>query len=183
MRGFTLLETLIAIAVFGVFLTGLLHAERAYRDAMSDDDRALRVQQAQTAQELLRADLGRTGYRHEGADLWVERGTATDRVGVRYLEDLTGGDPAIKTVIFDAGVDRQKRSSLYRQEGSGNRQPAVLGVRALRIAGFLDADGHPTTTPTPTIKGIILRLEFVWGASASFTVGFLNPVTHGDPPP
>lgn len=178
-RGFTLVETLVTLAVFGLFLTGLLQAERSYRTALAEEDHALRVQQVQAAVELLRAELGRAGYGSEGADLWVERYASSDRVTVRYLEDRIAGEAVLKLVGYDAGRDGRGLASLYRKEGTANRQPAVLGAVELRVLGFLDDAGAEVDAPTERVMGVRLALQWSWGERTTFTVGFPNKVAYG----
>ena len=177
--GFTLVETLVALAVFGLVLAGLLQAERSYRKALDEEDHALRVQQVQAAVELVRAEIGRAGYQSEGADLWVERFAGTDRVTVRYLEDRIAGEPVLKIVGFDAGRDGQGRASLYRKEGTANRQPAVLGAVELRVDGFVDAAGARVDAPPASVMALRVVLHWTWGERTPVTVGFPNPVTYG----
>ncbi len=177
-HGFTLLEMLIALAVFGLFLAGLMYAERAYHRAVTDEDEALRMQLKQAAVELLRSEIGMVGYRNNGADISVEHGPATDRVSFRYLEDRLTAAPEVRSVTFDAGTDRNGRASLYRQQDSANRQPAVAGLRALRVIGWTDGSGRRSSAPPADPTAIVLELVFDWEDRILFTVGFLNAVTY-----
>lgn len=176
--GFTLLEMLIALAVFGLFLAGLMHAERAYHRAVTVEDEALRMQLKQAAVELLRSELGMAGYRHSGPDIWVEHGRATDRITFSYLEDRLEAAAEVRTVTFDAGTDREGRASLYRKEGTSNRQPAVSGLSALRVVGWTDAVGGHASLASADVTAVVLELVFDWGERIMVTVGFLNAVTY-----
>lgn len=182
MKGFTLLETLVALAVFGIFLTGLLQAEQSYRRAAASEDRALRGQQRQAAIELLRAEIAMAGYGHQGDDIWASSERGTDRVSFVYLEDRLATEPTLRTVAFDAGLDAAGRASLYRKEGTGYRQPAVLGVRELRVVGWVDAAGERRATPGASVSAIVLELVFAWGERVRIAVGLRNAATYASSP-
>ena len=89
----------------------------------------------------------------------------------------------LKVVGYDAGRDGEGRASLYRKEGTGNRQPAVLGAVELRLEGFLDGAGVLTEVPPTQVLGIALVLHWAWGERTPLTVGFANPVTYGEVSP
>lgn len=178
--GFTLIETLIALAVFGLLLTGLLQAERGYRQAVVDEDVALRAQRKLAAVELLRAELGTAGYRHDGADLVTTRAAGSDRIRFRYLEDRLATAPAVREVAFDAGTDRSGSPSLYRREGSSYRQPAVAGVSELRVIGWVErGTGVRSGAPPARPSAVWLELGFAWGERATVLIGFDNDVAYG----
>lgn len=179
MRGFTLLETLVALAVFGLLLTGLTYTERAYHRALATEGEALRMQQKQAVVELLRTEVAMAGYRHVGPGISVSSERHTDRLAFTYLEDRLGGGPELRTVTFDAGRDRNGLASLYQQQGSGNRQPAVLGLRELRVVGWADASGVRTVVPTGEVAAVLLELVFDWDERTQIAIGFLNPVSYG----
>lgn len=178
--GFTLIETLVALAVFGLLITSLLQAERAFRHAEADEDQALRVQQAQAMVELLRAELTMAGYRNAGTDLQVASSPASDRIAYRYLEDRLADAPAVRTVTLEAGVDARGSPSLYRRVGSAYRQPAVAGLAELRVIAWLDrAEGAWRATPPTSPAAMRIRLSFAWGDGTEIVVGFPNAPTYG----
>jgi prepilin-type N-terminal cleavage/methylation domain-containing protein len=178
--GFTLIEVLIAIAVFGLVLTGLMQAERGYRRATVDEDTALRIQRQLAAIELVRAELGMAGYRHDGADVIATHGGSTDRIAFRYLEDRIAAGPTVRDVAFDAGTDRNGSPSLYRREGSANRQPAVAGVTELRVVGWVErGTGVRSTAPPARPSAVHIELGFAWGERATVLIGFVNELEYG----
>ena len=179
--GFTLVEMLVALAVFGLFLGGLLQAERAFRSAEADEDQALREQQKQAVVELLRAELAMAGYRLDGPGVQALVGGGSDRVTIRYLEDRMVAEPFVRTVAFDAGQDRSGVASLYRREGLGYRQPAVAGVAELRVLAWLDgSSGGWSASPPPRPQGVVLELRFSWDERVEVTIGFVNDVAYGE---
>lgn len=181
--GFTLVEMLVALTVFSLLLTGMLYSERHLRRATADEAAALQGSLEHAAVELLRAEVGLAGYRNEGADIHVATGPGGDRVSVRYLEDRIGDAASIRTVTFDAGTDGAGRANLYRKEGSGTRQPAVLGLVQLRVKGWIDRDTGSRTSMLPTRPGaIVLELAFAWEERTEVVVGFPNEVTSSEEP-
>ena len=178
--GFTLIETLVALAVFGLLLTSLLQAERAFRHAEADEDQMLRTQQAQAVVELLRAELTMAGYRNEGPDLHVASSPGSDRIAFRYLEDRLAEAPAVRTVALEAGVDARGTPSLYRRVGTAYRQPAVAGLAELRVVAWLDGASNAwTAAPPESPAAVRVHLEFAWGARTQVVVGFPNAPTYG----
>lgn len=177
-KGFTLLETLVAIAVFGILLGGLLQAEQTYRRAVVAEDQALRVQQRQAAVELLRTEVAMAGYGHQGDDIWASRERNTDRLSFIFLEDRLASAPALRVITFDAGLDGAGRASLYRKEGTGYRQPAILGVRELRVVAWVDSAGHWSSTPGSRVSAVVLDLVFAWEERVQVVIGIRNTATY-----
>lgn len=137
--GFTLLELLLASVLLVVLLSaaaGLLGgaggAERSGREAAERDGAA------RLALELLRAELALAGSDPDGTGAWVDRPAVElntagpglgDRIVVRYVDPVAGPVEA----AWEAGRDGGGRASLYRSEPGATRQPAVAGVRHLRV--------------------------------------------------
>lgn len=136
-RGGTLLEALLAAALLVLLLAGagalLAGASRAGGAARQD---AARDGAARLAGELLRAELELAGSDPDASGRWsgrpaLEVGPARtgDRIVARYVDPVAG--PV--EVRYEAGRDRAGRSALYRSEPGAARQPAVAGVRLLRV--------------------------------------------------
>lgn len=137
--GFTLLELLLASLLLVALLSaaaGLLRsaggAERGGREAAERDGAA------RLALELLRAELSLAGSDPDDTGAWGERPAVElaaaspgfgDRIVVRYVDGVAGPVEA----AWEAGRDGGGRVSLYRSEPGATRQPAVAGVRHLRV--------------------------------------------------
>ena len=162
-KGFTLLEMMISIAVFGIIMTGIYqtfhYQQRSY----------LKQEQMVDAQQNLRAglyfltrDIKMAGYDPEGdADATI---TTANIAQLDFQVDGDGsgviGDAAMETVQYaltnDADADGIADAfpcSLGRQyNGAGGFQPVCDNVEALEFCYIYD-DGMATTAP-PDVDSI-----------------------------
>ena len=156
--GFTLLEVLLALALatlVGLAAARLLTGSNASETAVSQgSDRARALD---LAADLLAAELRRAGSvpypppagggldaTRPTLELTLGAGRHGDALVVRYLDDRVQGAPVLRDLRFDAALDGRGLAQLYRATASGNRQPLVQGIDAVRVVGWVDAAGeHP----------------------------------------
>lgn len=160
-------------AVVTVAASGALGTTRKNADAVADISDA--TQALDLAADLLGAEVRRAGavpyppvgdpVLDGGATLVLSISDAAegDHVRVRYVDDSVQDGPVLRDLGFSAALDGRGSWQLYRQAGTGVRQPLVQGIRTLRIEGWVDAAGlHPRSDLVPGAlqpRLLMLRLE------------------------
>lgn len=182
--GFTLVEVLLAIAIGGVLVVGVTRA-------LSGDRRSARVTTERSdaqlsldlAADLLGRELRRAGYvpYAPGAASVVHPWpvalrivlrpgrAAGDTIEIRSIEDRLVTGPVARDLSFEAGIDGRGEPQLYRESGTGSRQPLVSGVAGLTVAGWVDVSGfHARALLVPgSLRPTLLTLRLVAGGSGS----------------
>lgn len=198
--GFTLVELLVAGTIMLLILGALgnlfISSSRAYRvnDRVSD-----RQQLAEAATQLLTYEIGLAGYR--GSDqsasarkfetavllglvpvpestLIITKGasaTDPDTVTVRYYEDRFVSSTAKRTVAFTTAKDSDNAYNLYRTQ-DGDKKPAILGIKNLKVVKYIKKDGTETTTSVTkeTLAALKLELTFTDEIKQQVVIGINN---------
>ncbi|MEJ2667059.1 MAG: prepilin-type N-terminal cleavage/methylation domain-containing protein [Deinococcales bacterium] len=153
--GFTLVELLVGLALAAVVTLAaarlLVGSSRSEGAVAAGADRALALD---LASDLLGAELRRAGYvpvpppssvklepGTPSLTLTLTDGVQGDALAVRYVDDRLADGPVLRDLTFDAAVDGRGEPQLYRRTASGQRQPLVQGIAALRVTGWADAAG------------------------------------------
>ena len=184
-RGFTIVELLVAAAIFLVVLTSLgalfVSSSNAYR---ANERVSERQQEAEAAFQLLSYELGLAGYQGtlasqplSGIPLVITKAassSSSDSVEVRYYEDrfVTGE----RRVRF--GVD-QANDVLYRKEDTGDEQVIVSNIANLKVVQYirrngLKLDATPGTAVPEDLAGLNMEVTFTDGSLWRFPVGLSN---------
>lgn len=194
--GFTLIELLLAgtilVLILGALGRYLVASTGAYQAA---SNAAVRIQDAETLQQILQYELQRAGYRGVdagydtnaldasggGSDTTViiDVASSSHVIESRYYETderfLATGDSGLRNVRFFVGD-----GVLYRDDGTTTNALAVAGsVTALRATTLIArnglttlVDGESTVVPD-RLAAIGVLLEFADGSSWEFPVGFV----------
>jgi type II secretory pathway component PulJ len=198
-RGFTLVELLVAAAVFIVLLGSLtalfVSSSRAYSVT---NERSVVIQDEEAVLTLLRYEFALAGYRGldanpssaVGSTLAIVDMSGSDVITIRYLEDRhVPGAPEERAVTFS--VDPANRT-LRRTEPGTQDQAMVANVARLKAVAYIRRDRATVPVvdqaacggycePPQALAGLLLRVEFVDGAAWEFPVGLYNPQTIGGP--
>jgi prepilin-type N-terminal cleavage/methylation domain-containing protein len=149
LNAFTLLETLIALAVAGLVATALAWSVQATSrltgGVAATTDAA---QQRALAAALLRGEIeraGRGGAEHEGrlAIRLDPEGGGGDTLEIGYLAEADRAEATILRASFFAARDASGRPNLYRRPPAAVRQPWLLGVTGVHLLGGRDDGGRP----------------------------------------
>jgi len=161
--GLTLIELLIAAAIFVILLTGLAgllaSSLRAYR---VNEQVSERVQDVEAAVRVLRSDVELAGYRGVDEDLIDDEtrsfggqptivittsDTGPDTLEVRYFEDRLFGAAdrcgGVCRVRYEIR-DQDGTSVLFRIEGDGvteDQEGILRDMDSLKVLGFLNRSG------------------------------------------
>lgn len=154
--GFTLLE--VSVALLLASLVALLVVRQVAGSSRLERSAAIAadgVAAVDLGADLLMRELRRAGFVPYPAPATptLDRSAPTlqltvrasaqhgDAVGVRYVDASLADGPVLRDLRFEAGRDGRGDAQLYRSTASGNRQPMVQGVTALRLEGWVDAEG------------------------------------------
>jgi prepilin-type N-terminal cleavage/methylation domain-containing protein len=198
-RGFTLVELLVAAAIFIVLLGSLtalfVSSSRAYAVTNA---RSTVIQDEEAVLTLLRYEFALAGYRGLGANpssapgdtLAIVNQNGSDAITIRYLEDrYVPGQPEERAVTFS--VDPVTRTLLRTEPGTQDQAMVGSVVRLVAVA-YIRRDRATVPVvdpwgcggycdPPQALAGLLLRVEFVDGAAWEFPVGLYNPQTIGGP--
>ena len=201
--GFSLVELLIAGAIFGIVLTVLtnlfISSSRASErvDELSDQQ-----QEAHATRQVLQYEIDLAGYRGtlndttatgSSARLLTNRTFASstvamirrssssqpDTLTIRYYEDRNYNDsdtPVLRTVTFSIGSD-QGVSSLFRQQDSGTAVAIIPNVTNLKIADYVLYDDTKAVTASNNLAGLELDITYANQQTDTLLVTFQNAQT------
>jgi type IV pilus assembly protein PilW len=151
--GLTLVELLIAIAIFGIIIGSIFSffiAQRKYLSVQEQISGA--TQNARAAMDMLSGELSMAGYNPAGA---VFAGIPYNASQLQILADLNGNgvltDPNENIVYSYNSIDK----SIRRNTG-GSDQPLAENMESFSFQ-YLDAEGNPTTV-TANIRQIELSI-------------------------
>jgi type IV pilus assembly protein PilW len=151
--GFTLAELLVATAVVGLVMAGILGMLAGGLDAYRfGADRVEAQQAARAALERMAKELREAGYDPTGAG--VAPIVLAGPTEVTFQRDLNANgviDPTRERVSF------LLRGTVLRRDAGGGAQPLVENVRAFHLR-YLDRGGVETTD-LGRIRAIRIRLE------------------------
>ena len=153
--GFTLADLLVATALLGLVMAGLLGVLRSgiasYRWGAA---RVEAQQSARVALERMARELRSAGYDPKSAGFEAIVIAEPARIVLQTdLDDDGGIDPTSERVTF---LLRPGETTLRREAGGG-AQPVVNGVRRFALSYF-DARGAPTTDPA-AVALIAIEIE------------------------
>ena len=153
-RGFTLVETMVAMALSGILMTGVYSAYYSQQKTSVVQNQVAAMQQnLRAAMYFMTTEIRMAGYDPEGsASSAIKTATSTTFRATMDLTDNAGtGDPDGDTgdnnedvtfSLYDA--DSDGINDLGRDTGSGN-QLAAKNIDALNFV-YLDEEGAVTTT-------------------------------------
>lgn len=186
----TLLELLIAMAVFGVIIALLgqilVGSMRSYdvNEHVSEER-----QEVQTVEELLRYELGLAGYRctdddarereFTGPTIEVDDASGSDAIRVRYFEDRYGASACDENDVTITVADGE----LVRIDNeAGTTSSLVEGVTNLEVIYWLDDSNSQfrrpvdeSRPPDDALAGIGLTATLEEGPTNEIAVSFRNP--------
>ena len=146
-RGFTILETLVAVSISGILMAGIYSTYYSQQKSSIVQGQVAAMQQnLRAAMSLMTTDIRMTGYDPLGSAGAGIQNDGTD--SIRVTMDTTGdgaADDANEDVtysLYDADGDGD--NDLGRNTGSGN-VPAAANIDALNFV-YLDAQGAVTAT-------------------------------------
>ena len=179
-EGLTLIELLIAAAIFVILLTGLAgllaSSLRAYR---VNEQVSERVQDVEAAVRVLRADVELAGYRGVDENLIdddtrsfggqstivITTSTTADTLEVRYFEDRLfgasdrcGGVCRVRYEIREQGGT----SVLFRIEGDGlaaDQEGILRDMDSLKVLGFLNRSGASIPMASGAYSGTLSAIN------------------------
>lgn len=196
--GFTVIELLIASAIFVVIMGALTAYFVSSSRAMSvTEDLSDRQQEVEAAVNIMAYDLALAGYKgttptdvsrtFTQPSLVVEKavgGGISDRMIIRYFEDShrlfggaeTCGSPCMVTYEVDS---EDGETNLYRQEGSDINRGIVQRVEHFKVIQYILRDGTTvditSTTPVPKdLAALNIEIAFATGGLWRFPVGLSN---------
>jgi len=150
-KGFTLIESLIALAVGTVLLTSIYNfyiSQRkvhAVREQIAEMQQNARIGMALMTRELRMAGYNPTGISSPKVGI-IEAGPHTMRVTRDVDGDgVIAGDEDVTYVLYDSGSDGDL--DLSRKPGGGQNNPVAENIQSLDFVYTL-ADGSTTSTPT-----------------------------------
>ena len=155
-RGFTLVETMVAMALSGILMAGVYSAYYSQQKTSTVQNQVADMQQnLRTAMYFMTTEIRMAGYDPEGsAGSDIQTATSTTmQVTMDLTDDPGTGDPDGDTSdnnedvtfsLYDA--DSDGINDLGRDIGSGN-QLAAKNIDALNFV-YLDEEGTVTTTLT-----------------------------------
>lgn len=186
-QGFTLVELLVSallmLTILGALGNLFSTSNRAYRTNSGVSERQ---QSSDTAGQLLRYEIGLAGYKGStsgasskkfettvlglipisASTLTIVKGsaaTAPDTITIRYYEDRYTSSVTEVITQFSVAKDRNNLYNLYRYASADKeKQPAVQGVKNLKVVKYINKDGTETTTTTAdTLVALRLELTFI----------------------
>jgi type IV pilus assembly protein PilW len=153
--GFTLAELLVAMALAGLLMSGLvLLLDAAQRATTAGRARVEAQQGARWALDRMVRELREAGYDPQRSGLAALEIAEPQRVRlVRDLNDNGVVDPTQErvTYLWDGAA------RILRREAGGGAQPLINDVHAVEIAYF-DTAGAPTADPG-RVRSLRVRLE------------------------
>ena len=151
--GFTLIEILISLAIFGVIIGAIFSFSISQRKYLSVQDQISHmIQNARVAMDILSGELTIAGYNPNGTVFW---GIPYHASQLQIYADLNGNglltDPNENvTYSYDS-----TNKSITRNTGGGN-QPMAENVQSFNFT-YLDDQGNPTTI-TANIRQIQIAI-------------------------
>lgn len=165
--GVTLVELLVALALAAVVTTALVslltQVGRATAGVVGRTDRS---QRASLAASLLETELQRAGRGLDEPGLRITLRPDSphgDVLDVHYLAEAYRAQPVEVRASFFAARDSAGRPNLYRDPPDGVRQPWLLRVEAVHVAGAVDASGtrlaRGDLVDGDELRAVALRVE------------------------
>lgn len=196
--GFTLLELLIASAVFAVIIGALTaYFSTSTRGMAAMEASSNRQQELEAAVNVMTYDVALAGYKGTTPDdvarsfgassLRVTKGAGpagSDRLEISYFEDgerLFGGDDTCGspcTVTYEVDEEDGKYN-LYRQEGASPERGIVQEVEHFKVIQFILRDGTQvdvvgTADAPDQLAALNIEIAFSTGGLWRFPVGVSN---------
>jgi prepilin-type N-terminal cleavage/methylation domain-containing protein len=141
-RGFTLAELLVSLALLGLLLAGVLTLQQTGLASYVWGAARVEAQQsARSALQWMAKELREAGYDPAGAGLAAI--VEAEPARVTFQRDLNGNgviDPTRERVSY------LLRGTVLRRDAGGGAQPVIEGVRSLTLSYF-DAAGARTADP------------------------------------
>ena len=187
--GLSLIELLLALAVFGVVLTAtltvLVSSLRVQRVAEAQSER---IQETEAVVHLINYEVGLAGYTRtqapqsfsnpDGPTIAVVRGDGSDRIRVRFFEDpdfLPTGDSGERLVEY-----RVDGGTLVREDILNDAVDELVGgVRSMLIVAFIGREREVLTeaqveSGDSEIAGVRVTVRYVDESEWTFLVGLYN---------
>ena len=183
-RGFTLVETMVAMALSGILMTGVYSAYYSQQKTSVVQNQVAAMQQnLRAAMYFMTTEIRMAGYDPVGgADAAIKTATSTTmRVTMDITDDAGTGDPDGDTSdnnedvtfsLYDA--DSDGINDLGRDIGSGN-QLAAKNIDALNFV-YLDEEGTVTTTVSE-IRSVQISLV---ARTGKVDPGYANSETYSN---
>lgn len=159
-KGFTLVELLVAMAVLGVMMTGVLGLLMVGHQSYLVSANLVETQQsARVALDRMIREIRQAGYNPAGATLNAFTEAAATSLTVQM--DMSGNgaiEPEGADGLPDSGDEEVIRyslsgTSLQRKAGGAAAQPVIEGVQSLTLT-YLDANGATIADPAANLGAI-----------------------------
>ncbi|MCK9365160.1 MAG: prepilin-type N-terminal cleavage/methylation domain-containing protein [Syntrophales bacterium] len=186
-KGFTLVETIIAMAVGMIVLATLYSLFSAQNQAFSVQEQIVDMQQnARSGMDLMLRDLRMAGYNPEKINSWIS-GTKPGLTGassdsVSYAADLnangdttaTSSNPA-ENITYD--MYNEGGISYLARTANGFRRAVVRNLESLALAYYDQAGNELSATPS---LAAVRKIRVTITTKTDLPDPYYSDSTHGD---